>query len=325
MRAFITGITGFAGSHLAEHLLACGDQVLGCSTKGRWPAEAPPAIVQQADVIAWDVGCDEGLSAAAREQIERFAPNRIYHLAAISVPDLCGENDPTPEAKEVNIEGTRRVLEVARSLTTSPRVLCVSSSHVYAPVTFERYLVSEDSAIGPRRGYGITKMAAEEQARGAIERGLDVVIARAFQHTGPRQGPRMMLPEWISQFTKAGNAPIRVRTLDAYLDLTDVGDMVRAYRLLAEQGARGETYNVGSGICRRSGEILELVRGRLDPRRTIVETRPGHKQDPIAVTDRLAGLTGWQAKIPLERTVTDTIEFWLRRVERSALEREAPA
>jgi GDP-4-dehydro-6-deoxy-D-mannose reductase len=216
MRAFITGITGFAGFHLAEHLLACGDEVLGCSTTGVWPTAVPRELTLSAEAIAWDISRDDGLSDAARRRIASFAPTSLYHLAAVSVPDLCGEGEPTPAAREVNVAGTRRVFELARSLSPPPRVLYVSSSHVYAPVAFEHNLVSEDAPLGPRRGYGITKLAAEQLACQAADEGLDVLIARAFQHAGPRQGPRMMLSEWISQLAADDDSPVRVRTLDAY-------------------------------------------------------------------------------------------------------------
>jgi GDP-4-dehydro-6-deoxy-D-mannose reductase len=306
---------------LAEHLLACGDQVLGCSGRGAWPGLTPAALVREADVISWNIGDPQGLSRTSRERIAAFAPDRIYHLAAISVPDLCGEREPTPEAIAVNVDGTRRVLELAMSLQPSPRVVCISSSHVYAPVSLEQFVVSEDSPLGPTRGYGVTKLSAEEQARRAADQGLHVVIARAFQHTGARQGPQMMLPEWISQFAADDAAPIRVRTLDAYIDLTDVRDMVQAYRRLAEVGESGEVYNVGSGICRRSGDILELLRGRFGGARTIVETRSGRKQDPIAATGKMFRQADWRAKIGLEQTIADAVEFWLRR-DQPAVERE---
>jgi GDP-4-dehydro-6-deoxy-D-mannose reductase len=189
-------------------------------------------------------------------------------------------------------------------------------------VAFEHNLVSEDAPLGPRRGYGITKLAAEQLACQAADEGLDVLIARAFQHAGPRQGPRMMLSEWISQLAADDDSPVRVRTLDAYIDLTDVRDVVRAYRLLVDLGTSGMIYNVGSGVCRRSGDVLELVRNRLGRRRTIVETRPGQKQDPIAATGRILRATGWQANIGLEQTVAQTVDFWLCRAR---LEREASA
>jgi GDP-4-dehydro-6-deoxy-D-mannose reductase len=120
----------------------------------------------------------------------------------------------------------------------------------------------------------------------------------------------MMLPEWAVQFARGGPEPVRVRTLNAWIDLSDVRDVVRAYRLLAVAGERGAAYNVGSGQSRRSGEILELLRRTAGAQRAVVETRPGRKQDPIADITRLVRRTGWQPRVPLEQTVADTLAWW---------------
>ena len=309
-RALITGISGFVGGFLAEHLLDAGDAVLGCSPDGRWEAESPEAIRDRVELVAWDLGDADGMAPDARQRIERFAPDVLYHLAALSVPEDCGRRQPTSRATAVNVGGTRRMLELVAGLGRGVRVLLISSSHVYAPVSADSPIVDEDAPLGPQRGYGQTKLAAEEEVRRAIRQaGCDGLIARAFQHTGPRQTPRMMLPQWTRQFA-CGTEPVRVYTLDAHLDLSDVRDVVRAYRLLGEHGRRGEVYNVGSGIQRRSGDILELLRRAADPNRPVVELRGGFKQEPIADVGRLVRCTGWRPEIPLERTISDTLEWW---------------
>jgi len=310
-RALITGIPGFAGSFLGEHLLASGDRVLGCSADGQWEAASPESLRQDVELVAWDFGDAEGISQHARRQIDDFRPTCVYHLAALSVPEDCGRNDPTEVARAVNVDGTRRVLELAHSLATRPRVLFASSSHVYAPVSAESPKVEETSPLGPWSGYGRTKLAAEMEVRRAVaEHGCEVVIARSFQHAGPRQNPRMMLPQWARQFASGESEPVKVQTCDARIDLTDGRDVVRAYRLLMERGRPGEVYNVGSGIVRRSGDILQMLRRMVDPGRPIVELHPGLKQDPIADTTRLVRCTGWQTQISLEKTVAETLAWW---------------
>ena len=311
-RALITGASGFVGGFLAEHLHECGDEVLGCSPEGTWEETSPEELRERVDVVAWDLGSPGGISAAARRRIEEFRPDCIYHLAALSVPEDSGDEEPLPAALAINVGGTRRVMELAAALPSRPRVLFASSSHVYAPVSPQQPKVDETAPLGPRRAYGRTKLLAEQEVRRAIdERGCDAVIARSFQHTGPRQSPRMMLPQWARQFA-AGSQPVEVHTLDAQLDLSDVRDVVRAYRLLMERGRRGEVYNVGSGLSRRSGDILEILRNLADPSRPVVELHPGFKQDPIADTARILRRAGWRARLPLETTVSDTLAWWRR-------------
>ncbi len=314
-RALITGVSGFVGPYLAEHLLDCGDEVLGTSPGGTWPDSTWPdrslqTVRPKVELIAWDLSRADGLSQASRRAIQRFRPQVVYHLAAISVPAECGEEQPTPQAVAVNVDGTRRVLEAAAALVRPPRVLLASTSHVYAPTGESSPRVDEHWPLAPRQGYGRTKLAAEEAVRRAIASGLDALIVRAFQHTGPGQQPPMMLPEWTLQFARGGPEPVRVQTLDAWIDLSDVRDVVRAYRLLAVEGERGAAYNVGSGQSRRSGAILELLRQAAGVDRAVVELRPGRKQDPIADISRLVRRTGWQPRVPLEQTVADTLAWW---------------
>ncbi len=309
MRAFITGATGFAGSHLAEHLLACGDEVLGSSQRGKWMPGVPDAVRRAVSLFAWDMTA--GTDQASLQTVIDFQPDAIFHLAAISIPSDCGATDPTPQALDCNVGGTQAVIELCDSLAHRPRVLLAGSCYVYAPVTRESPVVTEDSPVDPKRAYGKTKLLAEQKFLDAVrDAGLDGVVTRSFQHAGPRQSPRMILPDWIRQFTSSSDKPIRVGCLDTYLDLTDVRDICRAYRQLVVDGQRGSVYNVGSGICRRSGDLLEIIQRCAESRREVIELEPGQRQHPIADISRLTRQTGWKPAISLEQTITDTLKYW---------------
>jgi len=313
-RALVTGISGFAGGFLAEHLLACGDQVLGTSPNGALLPDSAEVLRDLPAPVAWALGRPDGLSPEARSRIESFAPEAIYHLAAISIPDDCDDTAPGNPARAVNVEGTRQTLQLATDLASKPRVLFVSTAHVYAPVDPDHPRVVEDAPLGPIWPYGRTKLAAEQEVRRAVEQlGCDALIVRAFQHTGPRQIPRLMLPQWLRQVARQSDAPIEIYTRDAWLDLSDVRDVVRAYRLLVEQGRSGEVYNVGTGVSRRTGDILEQVVAISGTDRPVIETRPGFKQETIADPTRLVERTGWQPEIPLEQTIVDTLAYWRNR------------
>jgi GDP-4-dehydro-6-deoxy-D-mannose reductase len=312
MKAFITGITGMAGSFLAEHLLACGDEVRGSSRRGQWPPYVPSELASAARLFPWD--CAQALPRDHQEALSRFAPDCIFHLAALSVPADCGWPNPTPLARAVNVDGVAAVCELARQLPSSPRVVLISSCHVYGAMDAKHSVVSEDAPSRPEGGYGKSKLAAEQVLRDRSENcGIDGVIARAFHHTGPRQLPRLMVPQWARQLVAPGDEPLRVLTLDAHLDLCDVRDVVRAYRLLGLRRSDAQdvdVFNVGSGQSVRSGDVLDRLCGLCESRREVIETSPGVRHNPIADASRIRRETDWRPEIPLEQTLRDTLEFW---------------
>ena len=309
MRAFITGVTGFAGSHLAEYLLSYGDLVLGCSHNARWPAGLPAAHPRGVSLFAWDLA--DGVTVEVQQHVQAFQPEVVFHLAAISVPWDCGEAEPTPRAIHVNVDGTSAVVELCRALDPPPKLLFASSCYVYAPVSPTAAVVHEDAPLGPTGAYGKTKLAAEQRVLEAARmEGIPSVVARSFQHTGPRQSERMILPDWSRQVVRPGDKPIRAICLDTYLDLSDVRDVVRAYRALALDGIAGTVYNVGSGVSRRSGDLLETMQRCAGSRHQVIEREPGIRQHPIADISRLQQATGWKPEIPLEQTIIDTLNYW---------------
>lgn len=309
-RVLITGVTGFVGRHLCQHLLEAGDEVLGT-------AEAPPpdqpswgALPEGERILLWDLGQSDSISSEIQAVIAEFRPTLIFHLAAISLPELCGSEEPTPQAYQVNVLGTQKVLDLACQLAPQPRVVFISTSHVYTVPQTGITFVAEDYAVLPRNGYGKSKLLAENLVMQAFsQRRLPTLIVRAFPHTGPGQSEKMMLPAWAAQFAR-GVSPVVVQTLQATIDLCDVRDVVRAYRLLGLRGEPGEVYHVGSGIPRTSGEVFTLLRNMVDPGRPVVESRPGVKYDPIANISKLCRATGWRPEIPIEQTVADTFAWW---------------
>ncbi len=315
-RAFITGADGFVGGFLLEALAGTGAELLGAAPRPLSATAEVSDVLRQIPLVTWDFAgpvCDD---RSVREAVLEFRPTAVYHLAAISVPEDCGDAAIHPLAQAVNVEGTARLLRLAASLPQPPRVMVVSSSYVYPVSPSEPQTFAEGVFLQPRRGYGRTKHQAELLALDAWRReGLPVIIARAFPHTGPRQSRRMMLPEWAAQFAD-GADPVRVHTLQAWIDLSDVRDVVRAYRLLVEHGTPGEVYNVGSGVARRSGDVFDLLRRIADPERGVQETRPGQKCDPIAEIAKIREAVGWQPQIPIEQTVRDTWEYWRNRANR---------
>jgi GDP-4-dehydro-6-deoxy-D-mannose reductase len=253
--------------------------------------------------------------------LQSFAPDAIYHLAAVSKASDC---EDLAAAYQVNVLGTQHVLDLAASLPSRPRVVFVSSSYVYAaaPRDAASAIVSETAPLhapllsdaggtSPSDGYAESKMAGEILVRQFVAAGRGAaVIARAFQHGGPRQSPRFMLAQWCEQFARHDGSPVTLQRDEATIDFADVRDVVRAYRLLAVRGAPGEAYNVGSGVAVRTGEIFNLLRVVADPSRPYRVLKTGTAYSPIADLTRLAAATGWRPEISLPRTVEETYRWY---------------
>ena len=299
MRAFITGITGFVGRHLRDHLSAEGDEVLGATRNLATRIDAE-------SLVEWDVGLPA--SDRCRRRLAEFAPDVVFHLAAVSIPRECGDTEPTPEAQRTNVDGTRHLLDAASALPRPPRIVFMSSSHVYAALLPGSPPVVETHPIEPRSAYGKTKWAAEELCRDALRQLPEIVIVRSFTLSGPGQDGRLMLAEWADQFVAGGSEPIRVVSLESTIDFLDVRDGVRALRAIALRGTAGAVYNLGSGVPHTSGEIFRILQEQTGDRRPVVELRPGRRSDPIADITRLRNATGWSPEILPARTVADVLE-----------------
>ncbi|WP_158545286.1 NAD-dependent epimerase/dehydratase family protein [Bremerella cremea] len=293
MNSLITGINGFVGQHLAAHLKDCGDHVWGTCIRRQTAV---------GDNIAWDIS--QPATPDLIDQLKDFSPEVIYHLAAISHPGSCGDDLPSETCQAVNILGTRHVADLALALPSRPKIVFISSSKVYGGRTAEQPWAVESDPPQPKGGYAHSKWAAENVLRDRISTGLEVMIVRAFNHTGPGQSPLYLVPEWC-QKVASGVSPQKVRSLTTSLDLSDVRDIARIYRLLVEKGTWGETYNVGCGqavttadiwntLCEVSGHSLEVIGEKSEP-----------AQQPIADVTKLHAAIGPIERFTLKQTLTD--------------------
>lgn len=312
MRILVTGISGFVGGHLAEHLLACGDEVTGCSRAGRWPDELRH-LSERIDLIP----CDLTQEMSALSLLEKRQYDAVIHLAGLANPRAC-EAAPQ-EAERQNSLATALLVAAIRESGQQPRLLMVSTSYVYGTPNPKRLPIRTDSPLQPDTIYGKTKLEAEAADAGnAADNRLDIVRVRPFNHIGPRQPEGYIVADWTRQIAaiERGHAPpiLRVGNLDSRRDYTDVRDVVRAYRLLIEHGGRGEVYNLGSGTSRSGREILEVLR-RLsrvpwdfesDPARV----RPNEAYEIVADATPLRVATGWRPEIDFETTLRETLDYW---------------
>jgi len=295
-RVLITGASGFAGGHLAAACAAAGEEVVALSRSG-----APPT-----DLLD---------PVATRGGVATAEPEVVYHLAALAHVGRSW-SDPAATLAE-NQAMSLNLLEAVRTAAPRAVVVAVSSGEVYGRP--EALPVGERALLRPQNPYAVSKAAGDLLAGFYGDaHGLHVVRPRPFNHAGPGQPPLYAVASFACQVAaglEARENPIRLVTgnPDARRDYTDVRDVVRAYRLLAEAGEPG-VFNVCSG---RSASARELVAalGRVagaeiehvvDP-----ELARAHEVTEIrGSAEKLRAATGWEPRIPLETTLADTIGWW---------------
>jgi len=307
----ITGATGFAGGHLVESL-AGSHRLVGWGRSTPRPEIARLIESQTVDLLDRD---------QVRHAIASLRPATVFHLAG--APQVAESWRDTAKPLAGNVLATSHLLDAIRRAGLTCRVLVTGSAAVYAPS--DRPIKEEDT-LAPGNPYALSKLAQEQLAMRAFsDDGLDVVMVRPFNHTGPRQPPAFVAPSMARQIAlieKGDVEPvIRVGNLDARRDFTDVRDVVRAYRSLAERGRSGEIYNVGSGAGRSIQSLLDALRSRarvevrveVDPERL----RPAETSALVADAARLRDRTGWSPRISFESMLDSLLDYWRAEVRAS--------
>jgi GDP-4-dehydro-6-deoxy-D-mannose reductase len=300
MRALITGGLGFVGQHLSRHLRDNGDDV---------------TVLDRHGSGAVDITDGPAVMAA----ITTAAPDAVYHLAGWA--DVGASWSDPVGVFRANAEGSLHVLRACVEAKVE-RVLAISSADLYGIVTADELPLRETSPLRPTSPYAASKLAAEAVAQQAfLGHGLGVVRVRPFNHLGPGQAEGFVAPALAARIARAERDDldrIPVGSLTARRDLTDVRDIVRAYRLLIAEGAPGEVYNVCSG---RDLAIQELADQLVGMARRPIELEPDPAllrpvDLPVLRGDptRLREATGWEPQIPIEQTLADLLDDMRQRV-----------
>ena len=313
MRVLITGITGFAGSHLAGLALSKkGVRVFGLKRHSSG-LDRLQDIARRIEFYECDLTDASAVAAAFR----KIKPDRVFHLAGQSYTD--GSWGTPVKTLNANILGALNVLEAVRTLSPRVRLLMVGSCEEYGKYPLKEMPLREQTPLKPLSPYGASKAAAGLLAYQYFRNfKIHVVRVRAFNHTGPRQKDLFVASNFARQISRieAGlEAPvIRVGNLEAIRDFTDVRDVVRAYWLLLQMGKPGEVYNVCSGRGVKIRRLLDIclekskvkIRIQKDPKRLRPNEIPGWIGDPSKIKKE----TGWKPSIPLETTLSDLLNVW---------------
>ncbi len=316
-RVLITGITGFAGGHLAEALLARGGAVVtGVSRRGQWPSEWQH-LAGRADLRA----CDLGDRAAVEAVLREVQPARVYHLAGYA---HVGQSLHEPDAAWAgNLAATRSLYDAVVRWGGRPRILFVGSGLIYGDPEVAEQAHDEGCLLRPTTPYSASKAAADLLSYQVTRApGLDVVRARPFNHVGPRQSPKFAVAHFAKQLAAIEQGrqppPLETGSLSPRRDLTDVRDTVQAYLLLMERGRTGEAYNVGTGQALAMREVLDRLLA-LSPAQVPVRQRSGlvRTAETLAVradAGKIGRELGWAPRLTLEQTLTDMLAYWRQTV-----------
>jgi GDP-4-dehydro-6-deoxy-D-mannose reductase len=315
-RVLVTGVTGFAGSHLVDYMLERGDcEIVGIQ---RWRSRTEN-IEHFADRITL-LECDLRDASSTRDTLERVRPEWIFHLAAQSfVPTSW--TAPT-ESLSTNIIGQVNLFEAVRKLGMNCRIQLACSSEEYGMVHPDELPIRETNPLRPLSPYAVSKVGQDLLGyQYWMSWKLDCVRTRGFNHEGPRRGPVFVASDFAKQIAdiEKGRKPpvMSVGNLEARRDFTDVRDMVRAYWLALEKCEPGEVYNICSGsawtIRKVLDQLLSMTTATIEVKQDPARLRPSDVPVLIGDNSKFVKATGWAPTIPFERTLRDMLEYWRAR------------
>jgi len=310
MKVFITGATGFVGSHLAEFLSGQGfevwgvtrSEVLQANHNGKW------------NLLRLDLSDEESLI----KTLDQLQPDMIFHLAGQSSVKASWDNKA--ETFEANVMLTIHLLEAVRkSKAKDATVITVGSSEEYGQVRPEEMPITEETPLRPLSPYGVSKASIYLLARQYHQaNGLRVIHVRPFNHIGPGQRPGFVTSDFAKQVSEieAGIRPpvLGVGNLTAERDFLDVRDIVRAYHLIALRGKAGEVYNVCSSKPVKIRSILDFFIAnstvKIEIRQNEKLFRPVDFPRYIGSNKKLTSQLAWHPTVTLEESLLAILSYW---------------
>lgn len=317
MRALITGVCGFAGSHLADYLLTHTDlEVYGTDI-----VSGGANIAHIRDDLELIVG-DMSDAEVASEILSQANADYVFHLAAQAFVPLSW-SDPW-QTMENNIRSQLNILQIMVDSGVRPKVLVVGSADEYGMILPDELPVTEDTPLRPYSPYAVSKIAQDMLGyQYFVSHGLPIVRVRPFNHIGTRQSPAFVTSDFAKQIAEIEDGRreprLLVGNLEAKRDFTDVRDMVRGYYLALERGEDGEVYNLGAeraySIREALEALLEMSEAQIDVVQDPSRMRPSDV--PVVVSDcsKFRQRTGWRATVNLRESLREILDYWRERVK----------
>jgi len=315
-RVLVTGVTGFAGSHLVDYMLSRGDCEIFGIQRWRSRTENIEHFMDRITILE----CDLRDASSTRDTLETVRPDWIFHLAAQSfVPTSWSA--PT-ESLTTNILSQVNIFEAVRRLGLDCRIQLACPSEEYGMVYPDEVPIRETNPLRPLSPYAVSKVTQDMLGyQYWMSWKVDSVRTRGFNHEGPRRGPVFVASDFAKQIAdiEKGRKPpvVHVGNLDAQRDFSDVRDMVRAYWLALEKCEPGEVYNICTGRSWRIREVLDQLLGmaktKIEVRQDPARLRPSDVPILLGDCTKFVKQTGWQPTIPFEQTLREMLEYWRQR------------
>jgi GDP-4-dehydro-6-deoxy-D-mannose reductase len=315
-KALITGITGFAGSHLADLLLKEGYEVFG-TTRPRSKTDHIDGIQDKLKLFDADLIDSHSLSTVLSE----VKPDYIFHLAAQAFVPTSWSSPAT--TMESNVTGTIHLFEAVRRVKIDPVIQIACSSEEYGLVYKNEAPITEDNPLRPLSTYAVSKIAMDFLGYQYFKSyGMKIIRTRGFNHTGPRQGDVYVCSTFAKQVAmiEAGKSKpeIKVGNIESFRDFTDVRDMVRGYLLSVLKCEAGDVYNLASEktwqIKKVLDMLIEMSKVKITIKQDPARMRPSDVELLLGDASKFKKKTGWKTEIPFEQTLEDLLNYWRERV-----------
>jgi GDP-4-dehydro-6-deoxy-D-mannose reductase len=313
-KAFITGISGFAGGNLAPYLLEKGDYEVSGTYNSETSLRSLASIRDQINCVQLDLTDKERTNSL----IQEIKPDFVFHLAALTSPAESFK-DPLFTITS-NVAMQINLLEaIKNNALFHTKILIVSSADVYGVVNAKDLPIDEQTGFHPTNPYAVSKITQDFLGLQYVQsHNLEIVRVRPFNHTGAGQSPQFVVSAFakqIAEIEKGKKEPvIFVGNIDAKRDFTDVRDIVAAYSMILEKGTIGDVYNIGSGTSYKIADILDtllsLSTKQIDVKVDEQLLRPSDTPELVCDNSKLVQKTGWKPKYTISDTLKSILDYW---------------